>query len=320
MSPLTLLAPDSAYLVWVTVQLVSLVSGVLLLIAALEIRLSSVGKLGLVIGSIAPLSTFALIRYGQGQGVILFFISLALWCAGRASWWLSPFFLGLASSFKLFTVPLIFVALRYWGVRGLALFVAGFTVPWIPFLAVCGAEGVRDFFLSTLPYVQSLSLSFDANISVAGAVSFTLQTFGINASSLTELIQGASLFLLGALVFVECRRSQEHRELSRTVAYVVALCVMLSPTSWPHYIPLLTPLFLSLVREAQRSIDSKRDMLWVIGLYMCVGSAIGFQRGGDFIQQLVSAWWAPVWIAVASWRLMVLSRRSRADESSLSVP
>lgn len=314
MSPITRLSPDSAYVVWVVVQLVSLAGGVLLLIAALKIRVSSMGKLGLILGSIAPLSTFALIRYGQGQAIIFFFLSLAVWCARRPSWWLSPFLLGLSSSFKLFTAPLVFVALRYWSVRGVALFAAGFAALWIPFLVVCGAQGLKDFLFSTLPYVQSLSLSFDANISVSGAFSYTMQALGVNPFASTLALQGVCLVLLAVLVFLEYRRSRACREYSVSVAYVVALCVIFSPTAWPHYIPLLTPLFLCLVREAQRSQDPEREMLWVVGMYLCVGSALGFQRSGDIITQVVSAWWAPVWISVASWRLLVLSRATSADE------
>lgn len=307
MSPLTFLAPDSAYAVWVVVQLVSLASGVLLLISALGIRVSSVGALGLLVGSIAPLSTFALLRYGQSQGLIFFVISLGVWCARSGPRWLAPSLLGLASSFKLFTLPLIVVAFRYWGARGVAFFLCGFAVLWLPFVLWCGSAGLGDFFVSTVPFIQSLSLSFDANISLSAAVTYTSQAFGFGTDGVSSLAQCACLIILGALVFAEYRRSRACPDLCESVAYVVALCLLLSPTSWPHYIPLLTVLFLCLVRNAQHAREPQREMWWVLGLYLCVGSAIGFQRSGDILTQIVSAWWAPAWIAVASWRLMVSS-------------
>jgi hypothetical protein len=264
----------------------------------------------LMLGAIAPLSTFALVRYGQSQGIIFFLIALGVWWAHRGSRSMAPFLFGVASSLKLFTVPLIVVALRYFGMRGALLFSAGFVALWIPFVALCGLDGLAVFFAKTLPYVRSLSLSFDGNISVSGAIVYSLQSFDRSAQEYAPLVQGVCLLLLVGVVGYDYRRSQKEPNLLASVSFVLTLCVMLSPTAWPHYAPLLLGSYVVLVKSAQGDTDPRRTLMKVLGLYLCVACALGYQRSGDIVTQIVSAWWAPAWIGLTAW--MVDQRRGGA--------
>lgn len=294
MAPLAGFSPPVAFGVWSLIQLAALVLGVLVL-------LKERGPLGsgdrsalLLAGAVAPLGVFAHLRYGQTQALIFFLIAVGVLLMRRDDQ-LSPrigaLLWGLASSLKLFTVPLVFVAWRYRGKGGVAWFALGFVLLWIPVALLCGPESITTFLGTTLPYIRDLSVAFNGNCSLAGALTYTQRIVAGSDIVSVASLQLACMALIVPLVLIERREKAD--VMASTMIMVTASC-LLSPTTWPHYFPLLTGGFIYLLQRGEESARPQASLALVLALYLCLGSALGYIARGDVVMQVVSAWWAPM--------------------------
>jgi hypothetical protein len=263
-----------------------------------------------MLASLAPLGMFAHIRYGQVQAVMFGAVALGLQLLDRSSWWswrLGAFVWGASASLKLFTAPLGWVAFRYRGWEGLGWFVLGFLSLWGIFVGMCGWESLEMFLTSTLPYLRELSVAFNGNITLSGAVAYTQRILVGRDILSVSLVQALSALLVIPFLLWE-RRERDDREAS-TVMILTVSC-LLSPTAWPHYLPLLTGGFIYLLGKAQRSARPEIPYVVMLVLYLCMGVAMGYLPRGDTMNQLVSAWWGPLSM-VSLLLLLCEARRER---------
>lgn len=291
MSLFSFLSPWSAYLAWTSVQVSALVLGALMCMRMVGLRWTVLQTAVVVCGVLAPLGVFAHIRYGQTQALMFFLVALGLFLVQREERWMGRVGLvlwGISASLKLFTAPLIFVAWRYRGREGALWFLVGFGLLCAPLALWCGVSSLQTFVCQTIPYIQDLSIAFNGNISLAGAVTYTQRIlFGQEVLS-ARLVQIVCMVGFVPLVTLEVR---DKRDLIAATVTCIAACCLLSPTTWTHYLPLLTGGFIYLVARA-RSAARPSVALWcILGLYMCLGVALGYIARGDVVTQLVSAWW-----------------------------
>jgi hypothetical protein len=310
MAPFSALSPAPAFFAWSAVQVGSLVFGVLLLLRHCQVTLSSRATLGVVLAAIAPLGMFAHLRYGQSQALIFGLAAagiVLLSHASTVSWRIGAFLCGVSASLKLFTAPLGFVVARYRGCEGLGWFLAGFISLWGVFVGICGWDALRHFFTSTLPYIRDLSVAFNGNISLSGAITYSYRILtGADLIAVTR-VQGLCLMLFIPYLLWERR---ERRDLVGSSMMMLVACCLLSPTSWPHYLPLVTGGFIYLLRAIQVSARPSVSLGIVLAAYLCTSVAMGYLPQGDIVMRLVSAWWGPLCL-IAILSLMTAARRER---------
>jgi lysylphosphatidylglycerol synthetase-like protein (DUF2156 family) len=111
------------------------------------------------------------------------------------------------------------------------------------------------------------------------------------------------------LPLVAFERRESSDLMASTMSVVTASC-LLSPTTWPHYLPILTGCFIYLVKRGEESTRSEIALAWVVGLYLSMGAALGYIARGDLLMQLVSAWWAPLCMILMLVLLWMARRRS----------
>lgn len=309
MAPFTVLPPFFAFLAWTSFQVGALMLGAFIVMRVLGLNRSGDYTATVFFGALAPLGMFAHIRYGQTQAVIFLLVAVGLYLLERSKDWSDRLGLvvwGISASIKIFTLPLAFVALRYRGLAGLGWFVVGFCLPLLPFVALCGFEGVSTFVTSTIPYIRDLSMSFNGNISLSGALTYTQRIlFGEEFVS-AHVEQIAALVLFIALMMIE--RREEADLAAATFIFLTASC-LLSPTSWPHYLPLLTGGFIYLLVHAEQATRPAAALWSVFGLYVCMSAALGYIAQGDIVMRLVSAWWGP--LCMVGMVVMILMARRR---------
>jgi hypothetical protein len=253
---------------------------------------------------------FAHLRYGQVQALMFGLVAVGVDLVARSSRWswrTGAFLWGVSASLKLFLAPLGWVAFRYRGWEGLFWFGCGFLSLWGVFVGMCGWEPVELFCTSTLPYLRELSVAFNGNITLSGAVTYTQRIFASRDIVPVALIQALSMLLL--LPFVVWER-RERDDLVASTMMVVTVSCMVSPTAWPHYLPLLTGGFIYLFGKAQRSARPEVPCVVMLVLYLCMGGAMGYLSRGDMTNQLVSAWWGPLSM-LSLFLLLCEARRER---------
>ena len=310
LAPFTILGPKESFVLWTAVQVVSLMLGALMVSRLAGLKRSALYTGAVLLGAVAPLGMFAHIRYGQAQALIFFLVVLGLGLMEREGGWsrrLGLVVWGFSAGLKLFTLPLVFVAWRYRGRVGVGWFALGFALPLLALAMWCGVSSLTTFVTATIPYIRDLSLEFNGNISLSGALTYSQRIlFGEEVVS-ARVEQFASLLLFLPLVIFERR---EKRDLiAATLLFLTASC-LLSPTSWPHYLPLLTGGFIYILSRAE---DAARPTpaLWVtLGLYVSMGAALGFIGRGDALTRLVSAWWGPMCMAIMGLLVTLARRRS----------
>ena len=311
MTPVTYFSPRVAFGLWSIVQIAAMFIATMVLMKGCGVHRTAVRTVLFLVGAVAPLGFFAHLRYGQAQALIFLLIAVGVVMmqrGGQWSWRVGSLLWGVATSLKLFTVPLIFVAWRDRGRKGVAWFALGFALLWIPVAVLCGTESITTFIGSTLPYIRDLSVAFNGNCSLAGALTYTQRIFtGSDLVSVTAL-QAVCMVLVLPLVAFERRESSDL--MASTMSMVTASC-LLSPTTWPHYLPILTGCFIYLVKRGEESTRPEVALAWVLGLYLSMGAALGYIARGDLLMQLVSAWWAPACMIGMVVLLWMARRRSR---------
>jgi hypothetical protein len=294
MVPFSLLSPFLSFCVWTFVQVTSLLLGVLLLLNRCEVTRSRRTTIIFLFAALAPLGMFAHLRYGQVQALMFGLVAIGVELLARASRWswrLGAFLMGVSASLKLFLAPLGWVAFRYRGWEGLSWFALGFLSLWGVFVAMCGFEPIVTFCTSTLPYLRELAVAFNGNITISGALTYTQRMFTGGDLIPVALLQALSLLLL--VPFLVWERKEREDLIASTMMVLTASCLV-SPTAWPHYLPLLTGGFVYLLGKAQRSARPEVPCVVMLVLYVCMGVAMGYLSRGDLMNQVVSAWWGPL--------------------------
>jgi hypothetical protein len=294
MAPFSVLAPFESFCVWTAVQVGALLLGVVLLLKTCGVARTARGTLLLMLASLAPLGMFAHIRYGQTQALMFGLVAFGIVLLSRPQGWgwrFGAVLWGVSASLKLFTAPLGWVALRHRGWEGLCWFVFGFSSLWGIFWGLCGWDAIRIFFLSTLPYLRELSVAFHGNISLSGAVTFSQRVLAGRGVLSVSFLQTISVLLV--LPFLLWERKERADLVASTMMVLVASC-LLSPTAWPHYLPLLTGGFVYLLAKAQRSAQPEASHVVTLVLYVCMGVAMGYISRGDMMTQVISIWWGPM--------------------------
>lgn len=310
MSPFSMLPPLPSFIIWTAVQIGSLLLGVALLLKRCDLVQPMPRSALVMIASLAPLGVFAHIRYGQAQAIMFGFVAVGIVLLSRSQRWairLGSFLWGVSASLKLFTAPLGLVALRYHGWAGLAWFTAGFFSLWGVFVGLCGWEALQTFFDTTLPALRDLSVAFNGNLSFSAAVTYTQRLLGAGEVIPVSLTQVVSVLLLVPFALWE---SRERADLVGSSTMMLAACCLLSPTTWPHYLPLLTGGFVYLLAQSQQSARPEASQLATLVLYLCMGVAMGYLAVGDPATQLISAWWGPLCIISMLALLCAARRRS----------
>ena len=118
-------------------------------------------------------------------------------------------------------------------------------------------------------------------------------------------VQGLCLMLFIPYLLWERR---ERRDLVGSSMMMLVACCLLSPTSWPHYLPLVTGGFIYLLRAIQVSARPSVSLGVVLVAYLCTSVAMGYLPQGDLVMRLVSAWWGPLCL-IAILGLMTAARR-----------
>jgi hypothetical protein len=154
---------------------------------------------------------------------------------------------------------------------------------------------IRVFFVSTLPYLRELSVAFNGNISLSGALTYSQRILAGGDVISVSLLQTLSVLLVIPFLFWE---RKERADIVASTMMVLAVSCLLSPTAWPHYLPLLTGGFVYLLAKAQRSAQPEASHVVTLVLYVCMGVAMGYLSRGDMMTQVVSIWWGPVCILV----------------------
>lgn len=296
MAPFSALSPALSFLLWTVVQIGSLLLGVHLLLRRCEVARTPRSTVVVLLASLAPLGMFSHLRYGQVQALIFGLVAMGIWLvsrSGRWSWRLGAFMWGVSASLKLFTAPLGWVALRYRGWEGGVWFAGGFVSLWGVFGWLCGVDAVRMFFTSALPYLRDLSVAFNGNISLSGALTYSQRLLAGGDIVSVSLIQMVCALLIVPFLLWERR---ERADLVASTMMVLSISCLLSPTAWPHYLPLLTGGFVYLLAQAQRSTRTEVGYVVMLVLYVCMGVAMGYLSRGDMMTQVVSIWWGPACI------------------------
>ena len=172
---------------------------------------------------------------------------------------------------------------------------------------MCGWDSVVTFVTVTVPYLRELSIAFNGNISLSAALIYTQRVL-VGADVVgASLVQLLSVLLVIPFIVWERR---EREDLVASTMMVLAVSCLLSPTAWPHYLPLLTGGFLYLLGQAQRSVRPEVGQVVTLALYVCMGVSMGYLSRGDLLTQIVSIWWGPVSM-VALIALLGVARQRR---------
>jgi len=310
MAPFSILPPFEAFGAWTTAQLGALLGGVLILLRGCEVTRTPRLTLVVLFASVAPLGMFAHLRYGQTQALMFGLVAVGVALLSRShhwSWRVGAFLWGVSASFKLFTAPLGWVAFRYRGWQGLLWFTLGFVSLWGVFVGLCGFDAVRTFMVSTLPYLRELSVAFNGNISLSGSLTYSQRIVTGGDLLPVAILQALCILLLIPFLLWERR---ERPDLVASTMMVLSVSCLLSPTAWPHYLPLLTGGFVYLIAQAQRSVRPEVGHVVTLTLYICMGVAMGYLSRGDLMTQIVSVWWGPICV-VGLLALISEARRGR---------
>lgn len=265
-----------SFILWTTFQVGSLILGVLLLLRHLHIRLSYFDYILVVLGALGTSGVFAHIRYGQAQLAIFFLVMLGLMLIDQNKRWIQNVGLicwGVSVSLKLFTLPLLYVAYRYRGMRGVFWFGVGFIALMVPFMALCGPRSIDAFVYHTLPYIRELASQFTGNISLSGTV-VRLQRLIMDHDLFSPfIVQQISALLLLPYIILEWRCS---RDLVASTLSVLVISCLLSPTAWAHYLPLLTGGFLYIGKRVADGKCSEISWVSLLSLYLAMAIPIGW--------------------------------------------
>lgn len=320
-APLALLPGKVAYWVWMVLQLALSAVSVAILLRHFRGGCPPAEYLlilALLLSSFPFVSNF---EVAQVQPLLLFLISLGLGLTrsdSRRCQLVGVMLWGGATSLKLFTWPLLYPVILFWGVPGLVAFALGVSFLHLPFLFQ--PELLLSFVGQALPNIYQLSSVFHSGVGLSGAFLHSVAILGFDSSS-TEVIKSLLVYLtpLLALVvllfdFVAFRR---RGTINSTVSVGLIVSCLFAATGWSHYLILLIVPLLALYSVARVAKGSTN--LVEVTILLCL---FGFTQGRHIIAepiwQLVTSWWGVFcmgYMLVLLWRHVLW--RSRCDDSAI---
>ena len=296
--PFTLLSPLLAFWLWNLFQVSFFILGASTFAKTLGMRCKSV-----MVGAIGIIFSYPFlfhIRHGQTQlliaGIIMWALSLIQRRPQLGSW-----LLGVCASIKLFTLPLILIALgttyknKPFNVRALFVFTLGFLL--LPLTAeLFSQECLHVTYISNvLPYIRSLHFEISQGVSLSFLFFFLYWKFAFNfdapsdiSETILPLVGGLSGGLLLILIAYEYFNDQQQRNLTRSALFILTACILCSPVAWPHYFVLLYPALIYLWSKAMAKGQPRAET--VLLLYLMTALTFGY------IPSLptISAIWGPL--------------------------
>jgi len=311
-APFSLLKVSHAYWIWLLVLVLSSLASIFIVMKTAGVRFTLTEYLCL---SILLLSTFPFIsnfEVAQVQPILLLLISIGLWLAqdSRQRYALLGMVLwGVASSLKLFTFPLIYVAMLYYGKKGIIAFCLGFALLHLPFLF--SPQHALSFIHEALPQIQLLSTTFYANNSIPAALAHSFDALSVAMPIASSVLQYLSLFILMAILIADYLYRRNKDSLFKKAALCLVLICLLSPISWSHYLILLLPaLFLIYAECYQKKLQELTELIILLLLF---GLTQGRLISGELGWELVSIWWGPVMMLYLLFLLYSKNLRHKKD-------
>jgi hypothetical protein len=266
--PLTLISPRAAYWTWTVISLACLGAALFLLLNQ-ECDLPSALLLAAAAVLYEPLASH--FHFAQVQLTILLLLTLVMRSLRRGHEAAAGLALAVASLLRLF--PVIFVGYllmrRKWQAlfyMGLALAV-GAAITW-GFLGTTRAQG---FFQMVDPLSRQLKVP--ANMSVAALVSRLFWRLAGPSHPSIELgrrmaVGLAEMVIMTLTILASAKRGWTADEDDAVFGLWVVTMVLLTPTTWGHYLVLLFLPFSLLAKAAASGAASARAIWLAVGSYL----------------------------------------------------
>lgn len=302
--PLTLLSPDTAFALWTVIQLLAYGAALFLICRLTELRLGPLETAVLALASVVMYPATSHVMYGQTQMLIFFLLVLGLSLVARGTpggVLLGVFLWGFASSLKLFTYPLLYVAFLTGRRKGVISFLLGFLFFHLLLLVLAQPEAITDFYSVNIARIYRTMAKFEGNTSLTGAIVHTIGILSDGSLRVTPpLVRSLSLFssavLAVCLVFHFVRFGRRHDPIL-TAAMVLVLSCLCSPTCWSHYGVFFMLPVLILMKSSKIFTPGGLSPLLPLGAYLLTAFVCGQIDVGVPVVKLVSSWFGVLTMA-----------------------
>ena len=301
--PFAVMPMPWGYITWSLLQVAALLIALRCLNRLLKLNLSMLEFLVFSAAAVCMCPTIAHLQYGQSQLLVLALITLGAEAAiksnfrahsGWALW-------GIATALKLFTWPLVGVALLFGGWQAALVFSCAVVVMQLPSLVFGSPTLLITYASQALPYVNSIMGSYNSNNGILGAITYSFEMLrGNNPLSASTLSTATQLLVLLCPLFTIiivklCWRPRLNRSifLNVTALALIAACLF-SPSSSNHYLVLIIFALLCLFSIAVQNICRPINLVTVLICYCLVALAQGRLANFGVEWQLVSIWWGPL--------------------------
>jgi hypothetical protein len=295
--PLAVLSPARAFALWTVIQLLAYGAALLLVCRLVELRLEPLETALLMLASVLMYPATSHLMYGQTQMLIFFLLVLGLSLVARGTprgVVLGVFLWGLASSLKLFTYPLLYVAFLVGRRKGVIWFLLGFFSLHLLLLVFAPAEVISDFYTVTIGRIHRTMVKFQGNTSLTGAIVHTIRIASDGSTPITPLLVRlldllSSAVLAIGLVFHFVRYGKRHDPIF-TTAMVLVLSCLCSPTCWSHYgVFFMLPILVVLKSSSVFTPGGLPPLLPLVA-YLLTAFICGHVEAGGLVVELVSSW------------------------------
>jgi hypothetical protein len=316
--PLTVLSPDRAFALWTVIQLLAYGTALFLVCRLMELRLEPLETAVLVLASVLMYPATSHLMYGQTQMLIFFLLVLGLSLVAKGTprgVLLGVFLWGLASSLKLFTYPLLYVAFLAGRRKGVIWFLLGFFSFQLILLVLAPTEAITDFYSVTIGRIYRTMVKFQGNASLTGAIIHTIRIVSDGSLPITPLlVRSLNLFssaiLAICLVFHFVRYGKGHDPIL-TAAMVLVLSCLCSPTCWSHYGVFFMLPILIILKSSRIFTPGGSPPLLPLAAYLLTAFICGRVEGAGPVIELVSSWFGV--LAMAYLLALLLYQQARAS-------
>ncbi|MDR3738520.1 MAG: glycosyltransferase family 87 protein [Terracidiphilus sp.] len=276
LTPLSMLSPRTALIIWELTNLVALFLTGVFMIRMLAIQ--SLGAKSLVLAFLVLFRpTISCLSYGQIAILLTFLLTAGLYLYSQGRTTSAGFFFALAVAIKL--IPLIvivpFLAWRDWKIlRAMALWCAAIL---IALLAINGRDALSLYFLHELPKMGTKAIDPE-NRSIGVALQILWRDSGLKASQ-AALIQTGKLLSILVLGYAGWLSRVRYEKLSSPISKIEIVSVFLlfscclSPVSWSFSYVLGTPALIMLGKRSLEKRSSTFDTMLLILFVVAITTA-----------------------------------------------
>lgn len=276
MEPLALLPPHRAYWVWQAASATMFAAALFLLLWPAYSGLSGAAALSLAGLAIIFLPVGNNFAIAQSKMTALVALATMLRLMERKRDWSAGIVLGVIGLIQVFPLLLggYLLLTRRW--RAVAATIATVLVGGVIVVAMAGPANAMSFVTAVGSLASARWLSETSNISIAAFISRTVWSIaGPARGGFVELVRngcvlGADVVVLALLLrATDWRRGEDPDR--RTFSLWTVAAVMLSPTSWFHYLLLLLIPFAMAASAATRGALSARVGWAMAAAYLAIG-------------------------------------------------